>query len=62
MIPEKMLELLLLIQLENLCNNNLNFSDWAEKNYNVEAINNRYLTLMKEFLSKYAKSSAEKSD
>jgi hypothetical protein len=62
MIPEKMLELLILTKLEDLSNHNPNFDKWVEDNYNIEKINERYLTLMKEFLTPYAKSNAEKSD
>lgn len=57
-----MLELLTLIKLEDLSNNNPHFDKWVEDNFDIEKINKRYLTLMKGFLTPYAKSNAEKSD
>ena len=62
MIQENMLELLTLMRLEDLSNNNPHFDNWVEDIYDIEKINKRYLTLMKEFLTPYAKSNAEKSD
>ena len=62
MTLEEMLELLTLIKLEDLSNNNPHFDKWVEDNFDIEKINKRYLTLMKGFLTPYAKSNAEKSD
>ena len=62
MIPEKMLELLLLQEIFYSFNNDIEYNEFLSKHYNIEKINERYLELGKEFLNDYALNKTEKSD
>ena len=64
MIPEKMLEFIVMLLIENRCiiDDNGIFIDFVEKNHNIEAFNNRYKELLDEFLKPYALNKTEKSD
>lgn len=62
MIPEKMLELILLQEIFYSYNNDIEYNEFLSTHYNVEKINNRYLELGKEFLSPYALDKAGKLD
>lgn len=54
-------EFIILLLLENNCFNNLQFSDYLEKNYDSKKINKRYKELLDEFLEPYALNKIEKS-
>lgn len=62
MIPERMLELVLLQEIFYVYNNDIEYNQFLSKHYNVEKINERYLELGKEFLNEYALDKTEKSD
>lgn len=62
MIPEKMLELMLLQEIFHTYNCDIEYAKFLRKNYNIEQINERYLQLGKEFLNDYALDKTEKSD
>lgn len=52
MIPEKLCEFSILLQLENLAKDNKNFAEYIQK-FNLEKINSRYKELLDEFLNPY---------
>lgn len=62
MIPEKMLELLLFMKLETLTEINEDLNNWISHNYDEPKINKRYFSLLQEFLTPYALTTAEKSE
>lgn len=62
MIPEKMLELLILKEILNDLDNDVLYRDYIVMNYNLSKIENRYDELGKEFLTDYALNKTEKSD
>ena len=62
MIPERMLELLLLQEIFYVYNNDIEYNEFLNKHYNIEKINERYLELGKEYLNNYALDKTEKSD
>lgn len=62
MIPEKMLELLILMNIEQNTQFNKELNQWIIENYDDNQINQRYFTLIKEFLNPYALNKTEKSD
>lgn len=61
MIPEKMQELLILMMIENNARVNSELNKYLS-NYDIDKINERYFSLMKEFLTPYALTNTEKSD
>lgn len=62
MIPEKMLELLILKEILNDLDDDVLYRDYIVMNYNLSKIENRYDELGKEFLNDYALNKTEKSD
>lgn len=62
MLPERMQELLVLMQLESLSNINHALDVWCTENYDTNKINERYKDLLMEFLTPYALYKTEKSD
>ena len=62
MIPEKMQELLILMMIENNTRVNSELNKYLNSNYDIDKINERYFSLMKEFLTPYALTNTEKSD
>ena len=62
MIPEKMQELLILMMIENNARVNSELNKYLNSNYDIDKINERYFSLMKEFLTPYALTNTEKSD
>ncbi len=62
MIPEKMLELLILNQICVDYNDNKIYADYLDKNYDMQKLGDRYDELGKEFLNDYAIDNPEKSD
>lgn len=62
MIPEKMLELLILIQISKDYNDDPYYSKYLDANYNVTKLGDRYRELQSEFLTKYALNKTEKSE
>ena len=61
MIPEKMQELLILMMIENNARVNSELNKYLS-NYDIDKINERYFSLIKEFLTPYALTNTEKSD
>lgn len=61
MSSEKMLELLLLDNILTSYTKDEEYADFIRKTYDIKTMNNRYITLGKEFLSKYARTKEEKS-
>jgi hypothetical protein len=62
MIPERMLELIILNEIADKYNNDSYFSAFLDTDYNIEKLNDRYMILTKEFLNDYALNKTEKSD
>ena len=62
MIPEKMQELLILMMIENNTRVNSELNKYLNSNYDIDKINERYFSLIKEFLTPYALTNTEKSD
>lgn len=62
MISEKMLELLVFLNIESVTEINPNLDNWLSENYDTQKINRRYLTLINEFLTDYALNKTEKSE
>ena len=58
----KRLNLIILHLIKNDYITNNQFQEYLEKYYNIERLNNDYLSLLDEFLNKYALSKAEKSE
>lgn len=54
MITEKMCELNIIIQLENISDKDPSFREYLRKKYDIQKINSRYEELLDEFLSQYA--------
>ena len=55
-------EFIILLLLENNCFNNIKFSDYIKKHYNVDKFNERYRELLDDFLNEYALNKTEKSE
>lgn len=62
MIPEKMQELLILMMIENNTRVNSELNKYLNSNYDIDKVNERYFSLIKEFLTPYALTNTEKSD
>ena len=62
MIPEKMLELLILSLISTDYHESTIYAAYLDENYNVDKLLNRYNELGKEFLTPYALTKTEKSD
>lgn len=62
MIPERMLELLVLNIINKGYYHNKDYRMFINENYNIKKIENRYLELGKEFLNDYALNKTEKSE
>lgn len=58
----KRLNLIILHLIKNDYITNDQFQEHLEKYYNIERLNNDYLSLLDEFLNEYALSKAEKSE
>ena len=58
----KRLNLIILHLIKNDYITNNQFQEYLEKYYNIERLNNDYLSLLDEFLNEYALSKAEKSE
>lgn len=62
MIVEKMLELMILVQILTDYNDDDVYAEYLDKHYNMQKLLDRYDELGKEFMSKYALNKPEKSD
>lgn len=62
MIVEKLVELILLQHIFYDYSVDKEYSDFLEDNYDVDKMQERYLTLGKEFLQQYALNKTEKSE
>lgn len=58
----KMLELLILIQISNAYSSDKLYAEYLEKNYDIQKLADRYNELGKEFLNEYALNKTEKSE
>ena len=55
-------EFIIMLLIENNCFNNIKFSDYIKKHYNIDKFNNRYMELLDNFLNEYALNKTEKSE
>lgn len=62
MIVEKMLELIILVQICSDYNNDVIYAEYLDKHYDMQKLGDRYDELGKEFLNQYALNKTEKSD
>lgn len=62
MIPEKMLELIILHLILRDYHDDKEYREFIDGNYNKEEISNRYVSLGIEFLNRYALDKTEKLD
>ena len=62
MICSEAEEFIILLLLENNCFNNIQFSDYIKKYYDVNKFNSRYMELLDSFLNEYALNKTEKSE
>jgi hypothetical protein len=62
MIPEKMLELLILGDIFKQYDEDTMYKKFIDTNYDIDKLDNRYFELGKEFLTPYALDKTEKSD
>ena len=62
MIPERMLELLILKEVIEDYDKDFEYRNFLNNNFDFKKLNNRYLELGREFLTDYALNNTEKSD
>ena len=62
MVIEKMVNLLILGDILNDYNSDPDYAAWLRENYDVHALNSRYIQLGLEYLNEYALNNTEKSD
>ena len=62
MIPEKMLELLILETIVSDYSDDMIYAEYMDKHYDMQKLGDRYDELGKEFLTPYAIDKTEKSD
>ena len=62
MICSEAEEFIILLLLENNCFNNIQFSDYIKKYYDVNKFKCRYMELLDSFLNEYALNKTEKSE
>lgn len=55
-------EFIIMLLIENNCYNNIKFSDYIKKHYNIDKFNNKYMELLDNFLNEYALNKTEKSE
>ena len=55
-------EFIIMLLIENNCFNNIKFSDYIKKHYNIDKFNNRYMELLDNFFNEYALNKTEKSE
>ena len=55
-------EFIVMLLIENNCFNNIKFSDYIKKHYNIDKFNNRYMELLDNFFNEYALNKTEKSE
>ena len=55
-------EFIIMLLIENNCYNNIKFSDYIKKHYNIDRFNNKYMELLDNFLNEYALNKTEKSE